>query len=182
MNRYAWLGTLLLTLLLSMSGGLNAAEGGGKNDSPTPQSIDTQLQSLKKEVLKLNRDLFQLEEELLFPASTQVVVMLTVDASTLFNLDAVELKLDDKVVASHLYTEREAQALQRGGVQQLFMGNITTGQHELVALYTGKGPHDRAYRRGATVQIDKGLATKYIELKIVANAQKEQPDFVVKQW
>ena len=36
------------------------------------RSLDEDVQSLKKEVLDLNRDLFLLEEELLFPANSQV--------------------------------------------------------------------------------------------------------------
>ncbi len=68
--------------------------------------------------MDLNRDLFILEEELLFPANTQVAVFVSLDVGEFFALDALELKLDGKQVSSYLYTEREVEALHRGGVSQ----------------------------------------------------------------
>ena len=105
------------------------------------RSVDQDVQSLKKDLVDLNRDLFRLEEELLYPASTQVAVFLSLNVGTFFDLDSVKLELDDKEVANYLYTECEVQALHRGGVQKLFLGNLKAGEHELVAVFTGKGPH-----------------------------------------
>jgi hypothetical protein len=146
------------------------------------RAIDEQVQDLKGEVLALNRDLFILEEELLFPANTQVTVFLSYDVGTFFKLDGVELELDGKQVASHLYTPREVDALIRGGVQKLFVGNLRAGEHELVARFTGKGPHDRDYRRGTTLSFEKGLGTRYVELKIHDSARRQQPEFIARVW
>ena len=146
------------------------------------KSVDQGVQSLKKQLIDLNRDLFKLEEELLYPASTQVAVFLSVDVGTFFALDSVELKLDDKDVTDYLYTEREVKALHRGGVQRLFLGNLKAGEHELIAFFTGKGPHERDYRRGTTIKFDKAIGAKYIELKISDRAASLQPEFVVRQW
>ena len=130
----------------------------------------------------LNRDLFVLEEELLFPATTQVAIFLSMDVGKLFQLDSVQLKIDDKIVANYLYTERELAALGRGGVQRIYTGNLRVGKHELVAFFVGKGPHDRDYRRGTTVTFDKDTGPKFVELKITDVAQQQQPEFSVKQW
>lgn len=146
------------------------------------KSLDQEVQALKKEVLDLNRELFVLEEELLFPANTQVAVFISMDVGEFFALDSVTLKLDNKEVANYLYTEREAEALLKGGVHRVYVGNLKAGEHELIALFTGKGPHVRDYRRGATVKLEKGVGAKYIELKISDRASKAQPEFVVKQW
>lgn len=146
------------------------------------KSLDEEVQALKKEVLDLNRELFVLEEELLFPANTQVAVFVSMDVGEFFALDSVTLKLDDKEVANYLYTEREAQALLKGGVHRVFIGNLKAGEHELVALFTGQGPHARDYRRGATIRLDKGVGAKYVELKISDRALKAQPEFIVKEW
>jgi hypothetical protein len=145
-------------------------------------AIDEQVQDLKDEVLALNRDLFILEEELLFPANTQVTVFLSFDVGTFFELDAVELELDGKQVASHLYTPREIDALERGGVQKLYVGNLRAGEHELVARFTGKGPKGRDYRRGTTLEFEKGLGTRYVELQIHDSGAKQQPEFVARVW
>ena len=146
------------------------------------KSLDEEVQSLKKEVLDLNRELFVLEEELLFPANTQVAVFVSMDVGEFFALDSVTLKFDDKEVANYLYTEREAQALLKGGVHRVFIGNLKAGEHELIALFTGQGPNARDYRRGATIKVEKGVGAKYIELKISDRAVKAQPEFIVKEW
>jgi len=94
----------------------------------------------------------------------------------------VQLRIDDKPVGAYLYTEREVQALQRGGVHRLYLGNLKTGTPELTATFTGKGPHDRDYRRGATLQVEKGIGAKFVELRISDRVSKLQPEFVVREW
>ena len=120
------------------------------------RTLDEETQDLKKQVLDLNRDLFLLEEELLFPSNTQTAVFISMDVGEFFGLDSVELKIDDKDVANYLYTEREAEALLKGGVQRLFIGNLKAGEHELVAVFTGQGPHTRDYRRGGVGGLREG--------------------------
>jgi hypothetical protein len=146
------------------------------------RALDEEIQSLKKDVVTLNRDLFVLEEELLFPANTQVAVFLSMDVGTFFALDTVELRVDDKQVAKHLYTPREAEALLKGGVQRLYLGNLKTGGHELVALFTGKGPQGQDYSRGAQLKFEKSVGAKYLELKISDRQAKRQPEFEIKDW
>jgi hypothetical protein len=144
--------------------------------------LDTRIQDAKADVIQLNRDLLVLEEELLFPAGTQVAVFVSMDVGKLFELDSVQVKLDDKVVANYLYTPLEVQALHRGGVQRLHLGNLKQGSHEIVAFFTGRGPHTRDYKRGTTVRFDKGTDPKYIELRIKDSLGKLQPEFDVKVW
>jgi hypothetical protein len=146
------------------------------------RSMDQDVQSLKEEVLELNRDLFLLEEELLFPANSQVAFFVSMDVGEYFGLDSVNLKIDGKQVANYLYTEREVDALLRGGVQRVHMANLKVGEHELIAVFNGKGPHVRDYRRGATMKFSKGIGAKYVELLITDRASKQQPEFVIKEW
>jgi hypothetical protein len=145
-------------------------------------SLDTRVQDLKSDVIKLNRDLLVLEEELLFPAGTQVAVFVSMDVGKLFELDSLQVKLNDKLVTNYLYTPNEVQALHRGGVQRAFVGNLKSGTHEIVAFFTGKGPHERDYKRGTTIKFDKGQEPKYIELRIKDSTGKLQPEFEVKVW
>ncbi len=147
-----------------------------------PAALDQEVQDLKAEVLDLNRELFLLEEELLFPANTQVAVFVSMDIGEFFSLDSVQLELNGKSVANYLYTDREIKALNRGGVHQLFVGNLKTGEHEIVAFFTGLGPQGREYRRGATLNFDKQIGAKYIELQISDFEVKQQPEFVVREW
>jgi hypothetical protein len=150
--------------------------------APLAITLEGRVQDVKSDVIKLNRDLLVLEEELLFPANTQVALFVSMDVGKMFELDSVQVKLDDKVVANYLYTPLEVQALHRGGVQRVWLGNLKTGDHEIVAFFTGKGPHDRDYKRGATVKFEKGTEAKYIELRIQDSTGKLQPEFDVKLW
>jgi len=158
------------------AGGAKAAEG------TEFHALDADVQDLKNQVLDLNKDLFLLEEELLFPSNTQVAVFVSMDVGLLFDLDSVQIKLDDKVVTTYLYTPLEVQALHRGGVQRVYLGDLKAGPHEIVAFFTGKGPHERDYKRASTIKFDKSTEPKYIELQIKDVQQKLQPEFDVKVW
>lgn len=158
------------------------ASSAASSAATSPTGLDTRIQDLKGDVIRLNRDLLVLEEDLLFPASTQVALFVSMDVGRLFALDSVQVSLDDKVVANYLYTPLEVEALHRGGVQRLYLGNLRAGEHTLVAFFTGKGPHERDYKRGATLKIEKGSDPKYIELRIRDSTQKLQPEFDVKVW
>ena len=149
---------------------------------PDTRGLDQEVQGLKKDVVDLNRELFVLEEELLFPANTQVAVFLSMDVGDFFALDSVTLKIDQKEVINYLYTPREVEALLKGGVHRLYLGNLKVGKHELVAFFSGKGPNERDYKRGANLKFEKGVGAKYLELKITDRQRKAQPEFAIKDW
>jgi hypothetical protein len=181
----------LLALLVAAASGARgdgAARAGdaapdviGDDGARTPALADD-IASLKERIVALNRDLFLLEEALLFPSSTQVQVFVSLDVGDYFALDAVELKLDGSTVAHHLYTERELEALRRGGVQRLHLANLERGEHQLDAVFTGEGPAGRTYRRGATLAFDKALGPKYVELRIRDSQARQRPEFDIREW
>jgi hypothetical protein len=156
--------------------------GGEATAAPDTRGLDQEVQGLKKDVVDLNRELFVLEEELLFPANTQVAVFVSMDVGDFFALDTVTLKIDQKEVINYLYTPREVEALLKGGVHRLYLGNLKVGKHELVAFFSGKGPNDRDYKRGATLKFEKGIGAKYLELKINDRQRRQQPEFEIKDW
>jgi hypothetical protein len=150
--------------------------------SEDTRGLDEEIQQLKQDVVDLNKDLFVLEEELLFPANTQVAVFISMDVGEFFALDSIQLKVDNKEVANYLYTPREAEALLKGGVHRIYVGNLKVGEHELVAFFNGKGPNQREYRRGANLKFEKSVGAKYLELKITDRARRAQPEFAIKDW
>ncbi len=154
----------------------------GDIEPPTRKSLESEMQSLKQEVLTVNRDLFILEEDLLFPSGTQVNVFVSIDADHYFSLDGITLKINDRPISNHLYTKRELQALKRGAVQRLYTGNLSTGEHELVAVITGQGPEKRDFRRAVSIDFTKKSGTKYVELKIQGDTLRQQPLFQLKEW
>jgi len=164
------------------AGAATAASSPSNDAAAGTRALDEQIQGLKKDVVDLNKDLFVLEEELLFPANTQVAVFVSMDVGDFFALDSVTLKIDNHDVSNYLYTPREVSALLKGGVQRLYVGNLKAGQHQLVAFFNGKGPHDRDYRRAANIRFEKGVGAKYLELKITDHQRAQQPDFEIKDW
>lgn len=147
-----------------------------------PAALDQRVQDLKSDVIQLNRDLLVLEEELLFPANTQIALFVSMDIGVMFDLESVQVKVDDKLVANYLYTPLEVKALHRGGVQRLYVGNLKAGTHELVAFFTGQGPHTRDYKRATTIKFEKDTQAKYAELRIRDSSIKLQPEFDIKLW
>ena len=154
----------------------------GKDSHAEFRALDQQVQDIKQQVLDLNRDLFILEEELLYPSSTQISIFVSADVGKLFSLDSVQIKLDDKVLSNYLYTDREVNALNRGGVHRSYTGNLKAGDHELVALVVGRGPHGRDYKRGAELRFSKTLGPKYVELRIRDDSKGQRPKYELVEW
>jgi hypothetical protein len=138
-------------------------------------------EALKESVLTLNRDLLILEEELLYPASSQVAIYLSMDLGNFFALDAVKVEIDNKLVVSEIYSDKQTQALFRGGVQRLYVGNVKAGEHEISAIFTGRGPN-RDYKRGAKITLTKTQDPLVLELRIQDSESQMQPKFDIKQW
>ncbi len=141
------------------------------------EPLDDEMEDVKKALLDLKRDLVILEEDLLFPASTQVAVFLSMDVGEFFQLDSVSLKINGKEVTHHLYTDKQIDALYRGGVQRLFIGNAKQGSNRITAFFTGRGPNGRDYRRATTVEFEKSFEPTFVELAIVDTTAKYQPEF-----
>jgi len=171
---------IIIILFLLMLPYVSVAE---KNDpSSAARSLDAQVQHLKSEVINLNRDLSILEEELMFPSSTQVSVFLSMDIGKFFKLESVKIKINEKLISSHIYSEREIQALKKGAVQRLFLGNYKPGKHTLIAVFIGQGPKEREYQRATTYHLEKKKSPVFLELTITDTVNKQQPEFLVKEW
>ena len=139
------------------------------------------LQGMKGELLNLNRDISQLEKELLFP-STETAVVVSVETGSGAKIVDVNLLLDDKNAAYHYYSDQEYAALAKGGMQRLYTGNMTSGQHTLKAAVTGYDPGGKEFQRTATYTFTKSSARKVIELKAADNAAHTQSEFRFREW
>ncbi|SHK42539.1 hypothetical protein SAMN05216369_1985 [Marinobacter antarcticus] len=172
----------LAALILFMSAAVLAEPDAAQEAAQDSKAVAERVEDLKKKVIRLNRDLFILEEDLLFPASTQFAVFLSVDSGEFLKVDAVKLKVDGDIVASHLYTDRQVTALERGGMQRLFIGNLKTGTHEVTAFVEGIGPDNRAYKQAATLAFEKGTETAALEIRIQDRSSDYQPMVSIVEW
>ena len=104
---------------------------------------------------------------MLFPANTQLSVFLSLDTGHFFDLESVKIKIDGDLVTTYLYQDQELQALKKGGIHKIYIGNISDGDHQLTAIFNGAGPRGREYQRATSARINKSRGPKYIELAIV---------------
>lgn len=136
---------------------------------PDFRSLEERVKSLSKDMLDLQQDLLRLQDDLLSPTTTKVNVFLSLDDRDNTPIDSVQLQLDNRTVVNYLYTEREQDALRRGGVQRLYEGNVAVGPHKLTVTVIGK---DRNYSFNSN--FEKGLTAKYLEIKL-SPANKDRP-------
>jgi hypothetical protein len=146
-------------------------------EAPLPRD----LQGLKGELLNLNRDIAQLEKELLFP-STEAAVVVTLEAGSDLKLIDVKLLIDEKEAGYHLYTDAEVKAMTKGGMQRLYTGNLTSGQHSLRAIINLRGAKGEEVQRVASWTFTKTAQRKVIEIKPVAQASGSQGDVRFREW
>ncbi|MGX5173747.1 AraC family transcriptional regulator [Aliikangiella sp. IMCC44653] len=168
-----------LIILISFAGSASALS---ESESSSEITTAEKLENLKKDVLSVNRDLFILEEDLLFPASTQVAVYLSMDIGQFFSLDNVKLKIDDKDVTHYLYTENDTKALLKGAIQKLYVGNLSVGEHEVVAIVIGTGPYKRDFRKAVAFKFTKDSEASALEIQIRDDETKQQPKLNVIEW
>jgi len=159
-----------------------ASEESAKPEKEDTRTTAEKLEDLKQEVLEVNRDLFILEEDLLFPASTQMAVYFSVDIGFFFSLDNIKINIDNQQVSHHLYTQKDVSALYRGAIQKLHLDNLSTGEHEIVAILIGKGPRKREYRIAASFKFEKDVDAKALEIQLRDDTGKLQPKLKVVEW
>jgi len=165
------------TVLFLSSSGVMAADA----TKEQIKGLDEQVQDIKSDVIDLTADLLQLEEKLLFPSNSQFALFVSLAKPEGLRLDSIQIKLENKVLAYHLYTFRELEAMQKGGVQKIYTGNIKTGEHKLIISYTAKASSGGEKKRSASYTLKKGVGPKFVEIKIGgANAGEQGLEF--KDW
>jgi len=152
------------------------------NSSKTDSELSNKLEQLKSQVLQLNRELFILEEDLLFPASTQIAIFVSVDIGRFFKLDSVEVKINSQDIAGFLYTDKQRKALEQGGIQKLYLGNLKMGNYQLTAIFNGLDNEGRTMKRAINYQFEKGDDSLMIELKLVDETSNLRTKIIVEEW
>lgn len=138
------------------------------------KGLDEQVQDIKKDVLGISSELLQLEEKLLFPSNTQVSLFVSLPQNSKFRLDSVKIKLDGKDSAHHIYTFKEIEALQNGGVQRIHTANVRTGEHSLEVSLIGKTGNNTEYRQIATYKFKKTVEPKLVEIILAGSESAGQ--------
>ena len=130
------------------------------------RDLDEQVQQTKSDVLSIAAELNQLEEKLLFPSGTQVAVFVALAKGDQMRLDAVRLEIDGQLVAHYIYSAKELEALRKGGVQRIYVGNVATGDHQLNVLVDGKLKAGADFSRTEHFTFHKEVKPKLVELTV----------------
>ena len=168
----------VLAMLVSASAVCNAAEKVSKEQI---KGLDEQVQEIKTDALGIAAELNRLEEKLLYPSNTQVSLFVSLAPKTKFRLDAVEIQIDGKTVAHYLYAQKELEALQGGGVQRIYTGNIRHGEHDLVVSFSGKSTGGGELKQSANFRITKDVAPKIVGITLAAPGSASQ-SIAIKDW
>ena len=168
---------LALALSFAVVGGLHAAPAPGDNktdgkrpdasaDQQQMRGLDEQVQEVKSDVLSIAAELNQLEEKLLYPSGTQVAIFVALAKGDQMRLDAVRLEIDGQLVAHYIYSSKELEALRKGGVQRIYVGNVATGDHQLNVLVDGKLKAGTDFSRTERFTFHKEVKPKLVELTV----------------
>jgi hypothetical protein len=162
----------VFALLLCLSGVHGWAQ---QNDQQQMRGLDEQVQEIKSDVLGIAAELSQLEEKLLYPSGTQVAVFVALAKGDQMRLDAVRLEIDGQLVAHYIYSSKELEALRKGGVQRIYVGNVATGDHQLNVLVDGKLKDGADFNRTEHFTFHKEVKPKLVELKVAGPDSGKTP-------
>gem|GEM_PF-6182899 len=151
-------------------------------DVNAESTLQFQNESVKQDVIQINRELSQLEQSLLYPVSTRLGLYLSIKTRQSFQLNSIDIKIDGQNITTYLYTTKELKALERGGIQRLYMSNLATGHHQLTVIFNGQGTDEHFFRRKKQFQFEKGNGIKNIELEIVDSDFKKEPVIKINTW
>ena len=130
------------------------------------KSLDEQVQEIKSDVLGIASELGNLEERLLYPSNTQIAVFISIAQDEEFRLDAVQIEINDELAAHHIYSYKELEALQKGGVQRIYTGNVATGDHQLNISVIGKKENGDDFTESETFAFAKGVEPKTLGITL----------------
>ncbi|WP_296983602.1 MULTISPECIES: hypothetical protein [unclassified Thalassolituus] len=96
------------------------------------------ISDVKRSVLELNKDLYELEESLLSPSVMRAELYFSLNNGHYFDPLSVEVTAEGMKTVQHIYTERQIDALKMGAVQPLAEVNLGPGKHTVKAVVRGK--------------------------------------------
>ncbi|MDH3532021.1 MAG: hypothetical protein OEO82_03770 [Gammaproteobacteria bacterium] len=157
-------------LLLLLVCGPMAASTAQELSGDDMRSLDGQVQEIKSDVLNIASELNNLEERLLYPSNTQIAVFVSIAAAEEFRLDAVQLEINGQLATHHIYSYQELEALQKGGVQRIYTGNVVTGDHELRVTMLGKLENGSDFTETDSFVFAKGVEPKALGVTLAGPA------------
>jgi hypothetical protein len=153
-------------MLLLLAGGPFATSVAQDISGDDMRSLDGQVQEIKSDVLSIASELNNLEERLLYPSNTQVALFVAIEDDEDFRLDAVKIEIDGELATHHIYSYKELEALQKGGVQRIYTGNVPTGDHQLSVTMIGMLKNGTEFNKTDQFSFAKGVEPKALGIML----------------
>jgi hypothetical protein len=145
------------------------------------KGLDEQVQEVKSDVLSISAELSRLEEKLLYPSNTQVAIFIALAPEDATRVDAVQIQIDGQLVAHYIYSFKELDALRKGGVQRIYTGNVTTGEHRIGVAVTGKLQSGGDFSQSDSFAFRKGVEPKLVGVTL-AGPESGKPAIEIGDW
>lgn len=155
--------SLVLTSLLAVP---LAAVSAQKPSAEDIRQLDDQVQDVKTDALEIATELAILENRLLYPSETRLTIFLAMARNEGVQLRTTEVRVDGDLVAQHVYGAGEVEALQKGGMQNLYTGNVTLGSHELSVRLIGQFPNGASFDESGTYEFTKTVDAKTLDVTL----------------
>jgi hypothetical protein len=185
------MGALVAGLALAGTGMLGTASAYAAEETGTGsaadaaarfQQLDADVEEILDDVVTLGAEMAVLEQARELSPQTQLLVLVSIDPSPFFQMDAVQLKIDGQAASFHQYTEQELKALSLGGSHRLYWDNLPAGRHQLTAVLIGRVPKDPDFQREAALMIVSGTGRRVVELRVATGKKQAFPELSIKEW
>jgi len=163
-----WLGVVVLLLFVGTS---VAADDG----------VSEQLTHLKSQALSAQRDFGLLKRELAH-SPEQLLVYLSVDIDTRFELVEATLTINERAFKRHHFDEMELGALQKGGNQLFLNTKLPSGNHRVTIEVTAKDQHQKVFKQEQSVDLKKSESTKIVSVHLLDNLSAQRYRFGINEW
>jgi len=171
----------ILAVVLCLLAGVFAPARAQDTYRQQMKGLDEQVQEVKSDVLSIAAELNQLQERLLYPSDTHLAVFVALAKGETLRLDAVQIQIDGQPAANYIYSFKELEALQKGGVQRIYTGNVATGQHDIAISLNGKLANGKDFTHSEHFAFTKEVKPKLMGVTL-AGPDSGEPAIKVGDW
>lgn len=144
--------------------------------------ISADIAAVKRSVLELNKDLYELEEALMSPATTRAEVYFSLLHGEFFEPLSVEVTARGIDPVHHVYTERQVSALRMGAVQPLAKLTFGPGRHNVRAVVRGIDHMGQSRELVVERTVEKNDKPLLMEIVVSDNGERQNASAELRTW
>jgi len=160
----------------------------GASPESSFRQLDAEAEKVLVEALELGAEVAGLEASAAVSSRHLLEVVVSLAPDPQVRIEAVRLQLDGEIARDHRYSDKERDALKRGGAHPLFRGELPAGRHRLVATLFARVPRQADFQRQVSLDFVSGGGPRVVELRLAPGPAAENgkprnpPEFTLKEW